>query len=270
MYFHRARHYDPAMNRFVQEDPIGQAGGENLYAYVGGAPLEATDPAGMRAEHVEKFGGLCLAHSCVGWDGSVSPGGYMDRGGLSDSYLNQTRAAWELKVEILRQYRDYESNYLALEALAKQGVLPDVWSHLYLSGGRKLKKGEWNTLANAVRHTFAVRAAEPLALDRVRGHLASGRIAVNDLWIQTYSNSAKAGLWVPMATDPSGSGATSISAGLFSAGWSQDRLSNAIYHETLHSLLGFGECQAYAEADRASGFNALALSGVACSGTGGR
>jgi RHS repeat-associated protein len=59
MYFHRARHYDPAMNRFVQEDPIGQAGGENLYAYVGGSPLEATDPSGTEAVFLEKGPGGC-------------------------------------------------------------------------------------------------------------------------------------------------------------------------------------------------------------------
>jgi RHS repeat-associated protein len=45
-YYHRARYYSPLVRRFVQEDPIGYNGGENLYAYVEGQPLEATDPTG--------------------------------------------------------------------------------------------------------------------------------------------------------------------------------------------------------------------------------
>jgi hypothetical protein len=34
------------VRRFVQEDPIGYAGGGNLYAYAGGNPIEARDPSG--------------------------------------------------------------------------------------------------------------------------------------------------------------------------------------------------------------------------------
>ncbi len=50
-YFHRARYYDPGVGRFVQEDPIGYAGGGNLYAYAGGNLLEARDPSGMMSNN---------------------------------------------------------------------------------------------------------------------------------------------------------------------------------------------------------------------------
>jgi RHS repeat-associated protein len=46
-YYFRARYYFQIMRRFIQEDPIGNAGGGNLYAYAGGGPLEARDPSGM-------------------------------------------------------------------------------------------------------------------------------------------------------------------------------------------------------------------------------
>jgi len=49
-YFHRSRYYDPAARRFVQEDPIGYAGGRNKYAYAEGRVMEAIDPDGMAAE----------------------------------------------------------------------------------------------------------------------------------------------------------------------------------------------------------------------------
>ena len=45
--FHRARYYSPDLRRWTQEDPIGSAGGGNLYAYVGGAVMEARDPSGL-------------------------------------------------------------------------------------------------------------------------------------------------------------------------------------------------------------------------------
>jgi RHS repeat-associated protein len=46
LYFYRARYYDPVLKRFVAEDPIGIAGGANLYAYVDGNPVGYVDPWG--------------------------------------------------------------------------------------------------------------------------------------------------------------------------------------------------------------------------------
>jgi RHS repeat-associated protein len=47
LYFYRARYYDPVIKRFINEDPIGLAGGMNVYAYVEGNPLTMTDPEGL-------------------------------------------------------------------------------------------------------------------------------------------------------------------------------------------------------------------------------
>jgi RHS repeat-associated protein len=43
----RARAYAPNLGRFIQPDPIGTAGGINLYAYAGGDPMNAVDPLGL-------------------------------------------------------------------------------------------------------------------------------------------------------------------------------------------------------------------------------
>jgi RHS repeat-associated protein len=46
-YYYRARYYSPKYQRFVAEDPIGIAGGVNLYEYVKGSPTNAMDPMGL-------------------------------------------------------------------------------------------------------------------------------------------------------------------------------------------------------------------------------
>jgi RHS repeat-associated protein len=47
LYYYRARYYDPKVGRFVSEDPIGFAGGENHYSYVSNDPTTAIDPLGL-------------------------------------------------------------------------------------------------------------------------------------------------------------------------------------------------------------------------------
>ena len=42
-----ARYYDPATGRFLQRDPIGIRGGNNVYAYVGSTPTYRIDPSGL-------------------------------------------------------------------------------------------------------------------------------------------------------------------------------------------------------------------------------
>jgi RHS repeat-associated protein len=45
--FMRARSYDPALGRFEQTDPIGVAGGLNLYAFAQNDPIDRSDPSGL-------------------------------------------------------------------------------------------------------------------------------------------------------------------------------------------------------------------------------
>ncbi|MFC0130803.1 RHS repeat-associated core domain-containing protein, partial [Ralstonia solanacearum] len=47
MYLTLFRAYDPSTGRWVSRDPIGEQGGFNLYAYVGGNPVSYIDPAGQ-------------------------------------------------------------------------------------------------------------------------------------------------------------------------------------------------------------------------------
>jgi len=46
----RNRWYDPATGRFLTQDPIGLAGGVNLYSYAGNDPVSYSDPLGLCPE----------------------------------------------------------------------------------------------------------------------------------------------------------------------------------------------------------------------------
>jgi RHS repeat-associated protein len=46
LYYYRARYYQPALGRFVSEDPIQYEGGQNLYTYVDNDPMSFSDPGG--------------------------------------------------------------------------------------------------------------------------------------------------------------------------------------------------------------------------------
>lgn len=85
LYHCKARAYHPALGRFLQTDPIGFAGGLNLYAYVGNDPVNATDPSGLSGDEIVVQGtrtGCSPGASCI--SGSADIRGFLNA-------FNQTR-----------------------------------------------------------------------------------------------------------------------------------------------------------------------------------
>lgn len=65
--FNRARWYEQGTGRFLSEDPAGFAAGDpNLYSYVGGDPVDATDPSGQIAQFVVACAGGGLTNTIAG------------------------------------------------------------------------------------------------------------------------------------------------------------------------------------------------------------
>jgi RHS repeat-associated protein len=62
--YQRNRYLDPSTGRFTQEDPIGLAGGSNLYGYANGDPVTYSDPFGLSPKIVTEPDDSC--HSLAG------------------------------------------------------------------------------------------------------------------------------------------------------------------------------------------------------------
>ena len=67
IYYYGFRFYDPSLQRWINQDPIGEAGGINLYGFVGNDPVNRIDPLGLTDGDLTELG-----------DGMLRPGMLID------------------------------------------------------------------------------------------------------------------------------------------------------------------------------------------------
>jgi RHS repeat-associated protein len=75
----RARYYDPEIGRFINKDPIGFAGGFNMYTYAGNNPVNFIDPSGLFCVYSQSTGSLTCTHDATGQQ-YLSCNGYAGNG----------------------------------------------------------------------------------------------------------------------------------------------------------------------------------------------
>ncbi len=74
IYYDHARFYDPAIGRFISQDPKGfKAGDTNLYRYSKNSPTVDVDPSGDDPITLILLGGFCIAYFCMAGCGGNPP-----------------------------------------------------------------------------------------------------------------------------------------------------------------------------------------------------
>ena len=63
LYYYGFRFYDPSLQRWINQDPIGEVGGINLYGFVGNDPANRWDMLGLKAPHFRPSEGFLAGTS---------------------------------------------------------------------------------------------------------------------------------------------------------------------------------------------------------------
>ncbi|MBI3132210.1 MAG: hypothetical protein HYZ13_12895 [Acidobacteria bacterium] len=143
------RAYDPALGRWISRDPIGEAAGSNLYAYLLGDPLNFIDPLGLDGVYYWPKTGpnTTLGHVAVEIDGvyySLWPSG--DRAAAPPWADGEWHSyAYDLKHERIKpQFFPLDGkNYPDPSKLPKPTEPPPTWRYMDNCADlayRKLKK----------------------------------------------------------------------------------------------------------------------------------
>ena len=66
LHYNWNRYYDPMSGRYISPDPIGLEGGLNLYAYVGGNPVNWVDREGLKQFEMTIWAGGGVGHFIIG------------------------------------------------------------------------------------------------------------------------------------------------------------------------------------------------------------
>ena len=145
MVYLRNRWYDPQSGRFLTQDPIGLAGGVNLYAYAGNDPISFSDPFGLNPCGTSKSWVECGLQAAANWGAR--------RGGVvGNAVLNAAAAA-----DVLAEGSGVNFAAAAGDDIGSGHVARGVAHAALLIGGAKVIGAALGKLTGAAEGTFVGR-----------------------------------------------------------------------------------------------------------------
>jgi RHS repeat-associated protein len=136
------RFYDPSLQRWLNRDPIGEAGGMDFYTYVGNSPLKYVDPYGLATAVIiggpspsspDNSSGNPFGHASIAFTGNgvYSFGTHTDPGSSLTDFLKKQASYRDSTVYILNTTPEQEK--AMMDYLKKQNPniqkYPDNCAH---------------------------------------------------------------------------------------------------------------------------------------------
>ena len=143
MVYLRNRWYDPATGRFLTQDPIGLAGGVNLYAYAGNDPVSFSDPFGLDSvpqKLQQKLGDACVILDCNKVNIVTEPRNWLDREILKG--VKASGRAFTLGSDIYLPHQPDPNNNVDVATVAHELVHVFQFKSL-AAGGKVAGAGDW-------------------------------------------------------------------------------------------------------------------------------
>jgi RHS repeat-associated protein len=180
MKYMRNRYYSPETGQFTQQDPIGLAGGLNLYGFAQGDPVNFSDPLGLYPcclviglPHSELYGAVQQAGDEVGSNFMIDVGG----GGLAST----ERAGAELAVRAFSRVGTKLAGELGAIDSRVSNIVKELNTHDHFDAARLERAGiktfgdhrtELEYFTNGLRNS-AIRLQRMLGMDGLSPELRS-------------------------------------------------------------------------------------------------